>query len=113
MLDRNSILACASLCHALFGELVEFDFRNGPLRKKFDGVKYDVRKIDDILYELSLVGVGEGESSEAGGSSDGSRKRDREDDDFPAEGRRVDGEVLDKEEFDVMRDVMMEFDEKR
>lgn len=105
MLDRNSILACASLCHALFGELVEFDFRNGPLRKKFDGVKYDVRKIDDILYELSLVG--EGVSSEGG-----SRKRDREDE-FPAVERRVDGEVLDKEEFDVMRDVMTEFDEKR
>lgn len=106
MLDRNSILACASLCHALFGELVEFDFRNGPLRKKFDGVKYDVRKIDDILYELSLVG--EGVSSEGG-----SRKRDREEDEFPAVERRVDGEVLDKEEFDVMRDVMTEFDEKR
>lgn len=85
---------------------MEFDFRNGPLRRKFDGVKYDVRKIDDILYELSLVG--EGESSEIC-----SRKRDRDGDEFAAEERRMDGEVLVKEEFDAMRDVLTEFDEKR
>ncbi|CAM9200237.1 unnamed protein product [Scytosiphon promiscuus] len=54
ILDRSSIRACASLCRGVFGELVQFDLRNGPLRKKFDGVKYDVRKVDDILYELAL-----------------------------------------------------------
>ncbi|CAM9260944.1 unnamed protein product, partial [Ectocarpus sp. 12 AP-2014] len=71
ILDRSSILACASLCRGMFGELVQFDLRNGPLRKKFDGVKYDVRKVDDILYELALVGTGanegDGDADEDGG----------------------------------------------
>jgi hypothetical protein len=30
--------------------------RNGPLRRKFDGIKYVARKCEDLLYELSLSG---------------------------------------------------------
>uniref|UniRef100_K3X419 BED-type domain-containing protein n=1 Tax=Globisporangium ultimum (strain ATCC 200006 / CBS 805.95 / DAOM BR144) TaxID=431595 RepID=K3X419_GLOUD len=33
----------------------QFDFRNGPLRKKFDSVKYNLRKLENTLYELSLI----------------------------------------------------------
>ena len=47
-----------SLCHAVVTELntkmLEFDFRNGPLRRKYDGLKYAVRNIEDVLFELSL-----------------------------------------------------------
>lgn len=34
---------------------MKFDFRNGPLRKKYDSVKYAVRRLETILYELSLT----------------------------------------------------------
>ena len=34
--------------------MLEFDFRNGPLRRKYDGLKYAVRNIEDVLFELSL-----------------------------------------------------------
>lgn len=34
------------------------DFRNGPLRRKYDGLKYSLRRLQDILYEQSLVGGG-------------------------------------------------------
>ena len=34
--------------------LLKFDFRNGSLRKKYDGVKYVVRDCEKILYDLSL-----------------------------------------------------------
>ncbi len=34
--------------------LLEFDFRNGPLRRKFDGIKYALKTIEDIAFELSL-----------------------------------------------------------
>ena len=35
--------------------MIEFDFRNGPLRRKYDGLKYAIKKIEEILYELSLL----------------------------------------------------------
>ena len=38
-----SILACKVLVEALQAELMLFDFRNGPLRHKFDSIKYVVR----------------------------------------------------------------------
>ncbi|CAM9957854.1 unnamed protein product, partial [Ectocarpus fasciculatus] len=113
ILDRSSILACASLCRGVFGELVQFDLRNGPLRKKFDGVKYDVRKVDDILYELALVGSGADEGDGSGdedGGGGGSRKRkEREEEEEEAEGEAV----LDTEEFEAIRVAMTSFDEKR
>lgn len=124
ILDRNSVLACASLCRGLFGELVQFDLRNGPLRKKFDGVKYDVRKVDDILYELALLGGADGQDEqgqgEAGGHEDGddggSRKRKEREEE---EGREAGGGggggsvVLDTKEFEAIRVAMTTFDEKR
>ena len=54
--DVGSVLACKELVNSCFQKLAEFDFRNGPLRRKFDGVKYVVRKCEDLLYELSLSG---------------------------------------------------------
>jgi len=35
--------------------MLEFDFRNGPLRHKYDGLKYVIKKLEDITYELSLL----------------------------------------------------------
>jgi hypothetical protein len=35
--------------------MLEFDFRNGPLRKKYDGLKYALKTIEDVTYELSLL----------------------------------------------------------
>jgi hypothetical protein len=36
--------------------MLTFDFRNGPLRRKFDGLKYALKNIEDIAFELSLQG---------------------------------------------------------
>jgi predicted translin family RNA/ssDNA-binding protein len=48
----------------LNAKMLEFDFRNGPLRRKYDGLKYAVRNIEDILFELSLQqGPGSGDSN--------------------------------------------------
>lgn len=35
--------------------MLEFDFRNGPLRRKFDGLKYALRLVEDIIFESSLI----------------------------------------------------------
>lgn len=38
------------------GQLLQFDFRNGNLRKKFDALKYTLKKMENTTYELSLHG---------------------------------------------------------
>lgn len=109
ILDRSSVLACASLCRGVFGELVQFDLRNGPLRKKFDGVKYDVRKVDDILYELALLGGGvDGQGDGQGDGDDGGSRKRKE-----REEEQEQGVALDVKEFEAMRVAMTAFDEKR
>ncbi|MFA5142150.1 MAG: haloacid dehalogenase [Candidatus Woesearchaeota archaeon] len=35
--------------------LLEFDIRDGELRKKFDGIKYDLKKLEDLCFQLSMV----------------------------------------------------------
>ena len=37
---------------------VQFDLRNGAIRKKYDSLKYTLRKMENTLYELSLAEAG-------------------------------------------------------
>lgn len=52
--DRRSIRLCRNMTGALMSKMLEFSFRNGPLRRKFDGLKYAHKRLEDMLYELSL-----------------------------------------------------------
>lgn len=38
-------------------ELLQFDFRNGPLRRKYDSTKYALKTLETVLYELSVAGA--------------------------------------------------------
>ena len=51
----TSIKLCREILTALNGQMLEFDLRNGPLRRKYDSLKYALRRVEDIWYELSLV----------------------------------------------------------
>ena len=42
------------LIQEIYGLFLAFDFRNGELRKKFDGLKYALAKVEGITYDLSL-----------------------------------------------------------
>ncbi|TDH72145.1 uncharacterized protein CCR75_008368 [Bremia lactucae] len=53
--EVEEVQRCKDMVEAISGELIQFDFRNGPLRRKFDAVKYNLRKLENTLYELSLV----------------------------------------------------------
>lgn len=33
------------------------NLKNDGLRKRFDGLKYDVKKIEEIVYDLSIRGL--------------------------------------------------------
>ncbi len=37
----------------LFGKFLKFDFNNGELRRKYDAVKWNLNKIEGILYDYS------------------------------------------------------------
>jgi predicted translin family RNA/ssDNA-binding protein len=38
----------------IFGFLSSIDLRNGELRKKSDSIKWNLKKIEDILYDISM-----------------------------------------------------------
>lgn len=35
-------------------QYLKFDFRNSQLRRKYDGLKYTLKNMETMLYELSL-----------------------------------------------------------
>jgi len=39
---------------ALYGQLLKFDFRDNEIRRKVDGIKYDLRKLEDLVLDLKL-----------------------------------------------------------
>eukprot|EP00571_Detonula_confervacea_P017734 CAMPEP_0172312386 /NCGR_PEP_ID=MMETSP1058-20130122/17316_1 /TAXON_ID=83371 /ORGANISM="Detonula confervacea, Strain CCMP 353" /LENGTH=510 /DNA_ID=CAMNT_0013025821 /DNA_START=162 /DNA_END=1694 /DNA_ORIENTATION=+ len=51
-------------------ELLEFDFRNGPLRRKYDSTKYALKTIEMVLYELSVAGAVGGHKGLVGNEED-------------------------------------------
>ena len=50
-----SVALCQRLVVQLNGKMLEFAFRNGHLRRKFDSLKYSLRAIENSLCELSFV----------------------------------------------------------
>ena len=38
----------------IYGEMLKFDFRNNEIRKRVDGIKYDLRKLEDLVLDLKL-----------------------------------------------------------
>ena len=50
--DRSSVIACQKFVEALLEKLMEFDFRNGPLRRAYVTFgKYVNKRLGDIMYE--------------------------------------------------------------
>ncbi len=43
-----------NLVEELYGMFLEFDLRNGELRKKSDQIKWSLAKLEDISYNLSM-----------------------------------------------------------
>ena len=36
----------------LFGEFLKFDLRNGELRKKSDSIKWNLKKLEEVMYDI-------------------------------------------------------------
>ncbi|RLN87756.1 hypothetical protein BBJ28_00017277 [Nothophytophthora sp. Chile5] len=44
--DVQEVERCKAMVEAISGELIQFAFRNGPLRRKFDSIKYNLQKLE-------------------------------------------------------------------
>jgi predicted translin family RNA/ssDNA-binding protein len=81
--DTAAVGRCRVTLDALNAQLMLIDWRNGNLRRKYDAVKYSIKKIEGICYDLSLAGLrphgggsggvdaGEPNPAAAGGAEDG------------------------------------------
>lgn len=52
--DLKSAIKIKGVVEELYGELLQFDFRGGETRKKFDGIKYDLKRLEDIALSITL-----------------------------------------------------------
>ncbi len=44
------------LVHDIYGEFLKLHLRNGELRKKSDSIKYNLKKLEEVMYDISLKG---------------------------------------------------------
>lgn len=51
--DIKAVKEIRDLIDAIFGELQQFDFPNSDLRRKFDQIKYNLQKAEQVMYDLS------------------------------------------------------------
>jgi predicted translin family RNA/ssDNA-binding protein len=56
--DVDSVQLARDTVEALQGQFLRLDLRNGSIRKKYDGLKYTMKKLENTLYELSLISNG-------------------------------------------------------
>ncbi len=54
-IEKNSfeVRKIAFFVNALLGEFLDFDFRNGELRKKTDQIRWNLQKIEELLVRIS------------------------------------------------------------
>ena len=50
--DPKEVEKINDLVEELFGEFIKFDLRNGNLRKKSDSIKWNLKKLEEVMYDL-------------------------------------------------------------
>ncbi|KAL3910381.1 MAG: hypothetical protein SGILL_007712 [Bacillariaceae sp.] len=76
--DVASVKAARNLVNEILDYLMQFDFRNGPLRRKYDGTKYALKTLETLLYELSVTGAGDDEPEAKKAKTEGTAKPQEE-----------------------------------
>tara|TARA_Y100000310_G_scaffold124700_1_gene123390 strand:- start:15223 stop:15780 length:558 start_codon:yes stop_codon:yes gene_type:complete len=52
--ETKKVIKIKDAVDNIYGEMLKFDFRNNEIRKKVDGIKYDLRKLEDLVLDLKL-----------------------------------------------------------
>lgn len=42
------------LVEEIYGELIKFNLTNGHLRKKYDSIKYNLKKLEEMMYDIKI-----------------------------------------------------------
>lgn len=45
-----------NLVHDIYGEFLKLHLRNGELRKKSDSIKWNLKKLEEVMYDISMKG---------------------------------------------------------
>jgi predicted translin family RNA/ssDNA-binding protein len=62
--DFNTPVRIKDFLIELNGAFRLLNFKNDNLRKRFDGLKYDIKKVEEIVYDLSVRGLIKEETKE-------------------------------------------------
>lgn len=55
--DYDTPRRCASFANDISEGFKQLNLRNDSLRKRYDGIKYDVKRLEEIVYDLSIRGL--------------------------------------------------------
>lgn len=55
--DYKTPKRCARFANDVFEGFKQLNLRNDFLRKRYDGIKYDVKRLEEIMYDLSVRGL--------------------------------------------------------
>jgi predicted translin family RNA/ssDNA-binding protein len=121
--DLTTIKYCHLLVTQLSDALNQFEFRNSPLRRKYDSLKYVVKKLTDIIYELGLAldlsacrtagASGAAPTSVVGEESTPRKKARATEDDAWQPNAEVELELVSKTLFEEIRSRLDAYDRKR
>ena len=50
--DDKEVEKIKEIVEELFGEFIKFDLRNGELRKKADSIKWNLKKLEEVMYDI-------------------------------------------------------------
>lgn len=57
MADYDSPVRFSQFAKQVSNAFSLLNLKNDNLRKRFDGIKYDVKRLEEIVYDLSLRGL--------------------------------------------------------
>lgn len=55
--DFQTPIAISEFVSDLYGGFRLLNLKNDNLRKRFDGIKYDLKKIEEVVYDISIRGL--------------------------------------------------------
>ena len=55
--DYEAAVKIKDVVAEIYDEFLKFDLRNGELRKKSDQIKWNLKKLEDIVFEVKLKGL--------------------------------------------------------
>jgi len=50
--DPKEVQKIKNIVEEIFGEFIKFDLRNGNLRKKSDSIKWNLKKLEEVMYDI-------------------------------------------------------------